>query len=94
MKKFVSVVALYSFSIFAMAETVYSVDETTIETLLSDPEAKAILEKYIPETISSPQLSMAKGYTLTYVAGFSPDDGELSEENLKKIDEELSTLGD
>jgi hypothetical protein len=38
--------------------------DTTLGTLLDDPQAKAVLEKYLPGISSNPMVAMAKGMSL------------------------------
>jgi hypothetical protein len=38
--------------------------DTTLGTLLDDPQAKAILEQYVPGISSNPLVAMAKGMSL------------------------------
>ncbi|PKN87495.1 MAG: hypothetical protein CVU46_04405 [Chloroflexi bacterium HGW-Chloroflexi-8] len=39
--------------------------DTTLGTLLDDPQAKKILEQYVPGLAANPMIAMAKGMTLT-----------------------------
>lgn len=75
----------------ALAEERYSVEETKIGVLMEDPEARAILEKYLPQTTSDGQWGMANMFTLRFI---QPHDGygELTDENLEKIDAELAEI--
>jgi beta-glucosidase len=47
--------------------------DSTLQLLLANEEAKAILSKNVPDILDAPQLSMAMGFTLRQVAGFAPD---------------------
>jgi hypothetical protein len=38
--------------------------DTTLGTLLDDPKAKAVLDKYLPGVSTNPMISMVKGMTL------------------------------
>jgi para-nitrobenzyl esterase len=38
--------------------------DTTLGTLLDNPQAKAILEQYVPGISTNPMVAMAKGLTL------------------------------
>lgn len=38
--------------------------DTTLGTLLDNPQAKAILEKYLPGISTNPMVAMARGMTL------------------------------
>ena len=63
---------------------------STLKDILADERAKAILEKYRPGATSHPQLSQAMGMSLKQVASYSQ--GEITDEALQAIDEELSKL--
>jgi len=39
--------------------------DTTLGTLLDDPQAKKILDQYVPGLSANPMVAMAKGMTLT-----------------------------
>ncbi|MFZ0535189.1 MAG: hypothetical protein WAM09_18640 [Anaerolineales bacterium] len=39
--------------------------DTTLGTLLDDPNARAVLDKYIPGISSNPMIAMVKGMSLT-----------------------------
>lgn len=91
MRKVLSSLFLLSLSLSVFAGKPYSTGETSIGTLLNDPQAKAILEKYLPETISNPQFTMAHGFTLVFIQGFDQT-GELTDENLARIETELAAL--
>ena len=41
--------------------------DTTLGTLLDDPQAKAVLEQYLPGITSNPLVAMAKGMTLNMI---------------------------
>jgi hypothetical protein len=38
--------------------------ETTLGTLLDDPQAKAVLDKFVPGISTNPMIAMVKGLTL------------------------------
>ncbi|MEJ5310413.1 MAG: hypothetical protein WHX52_11620 [Anaerolineae bacterium] len=38
--------------------------DTTLGTLLDDPQAKAVLDQYLPGVSSNPMIAMLKGMTL------------------------------
>jgi hypothetical protein len=73
----------------ANAHAAYSID-TDLGTLLDDPLAKAILQKYIPELLASDQLDLARNMSLKQIQQYAPD--KVGEDTLKKIDEELARL--
>ncbi len=52
---------------------VWSVETTKIGALLDNPKTRAILERYLPEAVANPQFAQARGSTLRFVQGFSPD---------------------
>jgi hypothetical protein len=68
----------------------YSSDRTPIGTLLADPAAKAVLEKYIPSVVDSPQIGRASGYTLKFIKPFSH--GQITDADLAGIDADLAKL--
>jgi hypothetical protein len=41
--------------------------DTTLGTLLDDPQAKAILDKYLPGVSSNPLVGMARGMSLRMI---------------------------
>ena len=91
MKTLLSALILSATCLVAFAGQKYSTEETDIATLLADPQAQAILEKYLPQTISNPQFSMAHSFTLAFISSFDQT-GELTDENLAKIDAEFAVL--
>jgi hypothetical protein len=68
----------------------YTTGGATIETLLIDPAAKAIIDKHIPGFSDNPQISMVPGATLLQLQPMKPD--VLSDANLAAIDAELACL--
>jgi beta-glucosidase len=60
----------------------------TLQELLENARAKAVLEKHIGEVIGAPQLSMAMGMSLDQIATFVPQ--ILTPEKLEAINEELA----
>lgn len=68
----------------------YSTAETDIGTLLDDPAAKAIIDKYIPGMTSNEQIEMARSMTLKAIQTYAPDD--VTDERLAKIDAEFANL--
>ncbi|MFN3457996.1 MAG: hypothetical protein ACK4Z8_10525 [Novosphingobium sp.] len=68
----------------------YTTADTDIGTLLDDPAAKAIIDKYIPGMTSNEQIEMARSMTLKAVQAYAPDD--VTDERLAKIDAELLNL--
>ena len=39
--------------------------DTTLGTLLDDPQAKAVIDQYLPGVSANPMIAMARGFTLT-----------------------------
>lgn len=68
----------------------YSTENTDIGTLIDDPAAKAILDKYIPGLSSSDQIDMARSMTLKSIQTYAPD--MITDERLKGIDSEFAKL--
>lgn len=72
----------------------YTTTTTTMGTLLKDPAAKAVLEKYLPDLMKSDHLEEMTGMTLKdvqqAVGVYAPD--LLSQPKLAQIDEELAKL--
>ena len=74
----------------AAAAAGYNTENTTIGDLLDDPAAKAVLVKYIPETVNNSQIDMARGMTLKQIQQYAGD--TLTDQVLAKIDAELAKL--
>ena len=72
------------------AKQAYTTADTDIGTLLDDPAAKAIVEKYIPGLTTNPQVDMARAMTLKAVQAYAPD--EVTDDRLAKIDADLAKL--
>lgn len=72
------------------AAAVFSTAETSIGTLLDNPQAKAVLEKHIPAFVANPQISMARSMTLKQIRSFAAD--VLTDEVLVRIDADLAAL--
>lgn len=68
----------------------FSSASTDIGTLLDNPAAKAVLQKYMPEMIGNPQIDMARAMTLKQVQGFAPD--QISDAKLAQIDADLAKI--
>ena len=64
--------------------------DSTLQLLLANEEARAILSKHLPGLLDAPQLSMALGFTLEQVAGMAP--GVFTAEVMQAIAEELAQL--
>ncbi len=63
--------------------------DSQVGTLLDNPNAKAVLEKHIPEFISNPQIEQARGMSLRSLQTFAPT---LTDEVLSEIDKDLSEV--
>ena len=93
MKKMMLAAALLAMapvSAYAQADAHYSTATTEIGTLLDDPAAKAILEKYIPGMTTNDQVEMARAMTLKDIQQYSPD--AVTDKALAEIDAELAKL--
>jgi len=64
--------------------------DSTLQLLLANQEARAILSKHLPGLLDAPQLSMALGFTLEQVAGMAP--AVFTAEVMQSIAEELAQL--
>ena len=74
----------------AAAPAHYTTADTEIGTLLDDPAAKAILDKYIPGMTSNSQIDMARSMTLQSIQQYAPND--ITDAKLAQIDAELAKL--
>ena len=74
----------------AAASDKYTTSDTDVGTLLDNPDTKAILAKYLPELVNSPQIDMARSMTLQAMQSYAPD--KLSNEVLAMIDEDLAKV--
>ncbi len=74
----------------AAAAAKFSTADSSIGTLLDNPETKAVLEKHIPQFVSNPQIEMAKAMTLKQIQGYAGD--ALSDDTLAKIDADLAKI--
>lgn len=83
-------VALVQPLMAAEAGAGYNVETTEIGTLLDDPAAKAILEKYLPEFMASGRTDGARGLTLKTLAQYRPE--MFTDKVLADIQAELSKL--
>ncbi|WP_324699527.1 hypothetical protein ACLIMP_19070 [Novosphingobium aerophilum] len=68
----------------------YTTQDTDIGTLLDDPEARTVLEKYLPEIVKSDQIAMARGMTLRAIQQYSAD--QITDAKLAAIDADLAKL--
>jgi hypothetical protein len=72
------------------APTGYTTTDTSVGDLLDDPAAKAVLTKYLPQMVSSPQIDMARGMTLRQMQPYAAD--MVTDDVLAKIDADLAKL--
>lgn len=68
----------------------FSTADTTIGTLLDDPEARAILDRHIPQLTQNPGSAMVRGSTLRAIQGYGLS--VLTDEKLALIDADLALL--
>lgn len=68
----------------------YSTATTEIGTLLDDPAAKALLDKYIPGMSTNDQVDMARGMTLKDIQQYSPD--QINDKVLANLDAEFAKI--
>jgi hypothetical protein len=64
--------------------------ESKVGELIDNPQAKAVLEKYMPGFSGNPQISMARGFTLKMAAGFSG--GQITPDMLSAVNADLAAL--
>jgi len=65
--------------------------ESKLKDVMSNPEAAAIIEQYVPGARNDPRFKMAGGFSLTKIVSMSG--GALSQEMLNEIDAKLRALG-
>ncbi|MDX2276645.1 MAG: hypothetical protein NW206_14430 [Hyphomonadaceae bacterium] len=65
-------------------------ETTPIGDLLDHPEARAILERHLPDVVSSDQIDMARPMTLKMIQAYAPD--SITDEKLAAVDAELAAL--
>jgi len=68
----------------------YDLNSTTLGTLLSDPEAVAIMEKHSPGITSNPMIGMAKGMSAVQVMGMAG--GMIGADTVQAIQQDLAEL--
>jgi para-nitrobenzyl esterase len=74
----------------ALASGHYNSLVTPLGVLLDDPAARAVLEARIPMVVNSEQIGMARGFTLSALAGYMPQ--VLTDEMIAAIDAEFAKL--
>lgn len=101
MRKFLTAFAVLACAAGAQAQTAapatttataahYSTSSTEIGTLLDDPAAKALLDKYIPGMSTNDQVDMARGMTLKDIQQYSPD--QINDKVLANLDAEFAKI--
>jgi hypothetical protein len=68
----------------------YSTSETDIGTLLDDPAARAVLDKYLPSVSHGDQIDMARAMTLKDIQQYAPD--MITDQVLAQVDADLAKL--
>jgi hypothetical protein len=70
----------------------YTLD-TQLGTLLDDPKAKAVIDKYIPGVTTHPMIGMARGFTLNMILA-TPQAAQfgLTKEKLEPVLAEINKL--
>jgi beta-glucosidase len=64
--------------------------DTSLEQLVADEKASALLEAHFPGMLENPQLQMAMGMTLRQIAPFAPE--HLTEEKLDALADDLAQI--
>jgi hypothetical protein len=73
----------------AMADAPKYTIDSTMGDLLDNPQAHAILAKYLPDVVSSPQIDQGRGLTLKSLQQYLPN---LTDEMLQQIGDELAKI--
>lgn len=69
-----------------------SSETTPIGELLDNADARAILQRHLPDVVSSEQIDIARGMTLKTIQPYALD--SITDEKLAAIDAELAELGE
>ncbi len=64
--------------------------DSKIGEILDNPQAKAIVDKHLPDFSTNPQLAMARNFSLKMAAGMSG--GKITPEILAAVGSELAAL--
>jgi acetyl esterase/lipase len=67
----------------------FTTADTPLGDLLDNPAAKVVLQRHVPELVSSPQIELARGLTLKGIQVYSPT---LTDAVLATIDRDLAAL--
>ena len=65
--------------------------DSKLKDVMSNPEAAAIIEQYVPGARTDSRLKLAGGFSLTKIVSMSG--GLLSPEMLEEVDAKLKALG-
>lgn len=68
----------------------YTTAVTPLGTILDDPAAKAVVDKYIPGLTDNPNIDQGRGLTLKQIAGYMQ--GKVTDETLTSIDADFAKL--
>ncbi len=68
----------------------YTSAQTPIGTLLDDPAARALLDKYLPSVSHGDQIDMARSMTLKDIQQYAPD--VITDQILAQVDAEFAKL--
>lgn len=74
----------------AATKAALNTTDTDIGTLIDNPAAKAILDKYLPGFTANEQVAMARPMTLRGIQQYSSD--TITDDKLAKIDADLAKL--
>lgn len=77
-------------AVMAQMAKPYTTAETPLGTLLDDPAAKAVLEKYLPQLVNGGQADQARPLTLRAIQQYAPD--QFTDKLLDAIDADLAKL--
>lgn len=69
---------------------VYTTNSTLVGVLLDDPEAIAIVDKYLPGFSTNPDINQGRGFTLSFMQKF--DRKTITDEKLAAMDAEFEAL--
>ena len=69
---------------------VYTTGSTLVGVLLDDPEAIAIVDKYLPGFSTNPDIGQGRGFTLKFMQKF--DRETITDEKLANMDAEFEAL--
>ncbi|MFO7586157.1 MAG: hypothetical protein R6W69_15625, partial [Anaerolineales bacterium] len=76
----------YSGDVLVQGTRTFNLD-SKLKDMLNNPQAKAVLEKHIPEVLAAPEIQMGMGMSLNQIAPFAAE--VLTTERLKVIETDL-----